>query len=256
MTPHNKQNRILIAGGSSYVGMHIVAALLAEGAELTVLVREEARANFAATMLAHGIQVHSADHWDSASLKGRARGHGTVIHTVGSMTADPAQGLTHHRLNAVSARYTASMCISDGVPHLVLLSAARAPWVSRAYIRAKREAETAVREMGLKVSVVRAPITYVRGSERLLVFRLLSLLGHIPPLSWLGLGRIAPLPVDVLARGVARIALNPPESSRLYFARHLRQLNSRDERRGQAPLRISELTKTPPHLEETSRPAR
>lgn len=229
----NKDNRVLITGGGTYIGIHLASALLAEGVEVSLIVREgnEKRLGF----LESHVRWSIADVWDSASLKGRARGHGTVIHTVGSMVDAPEQGLTFHRLNVVSARNAASMCISDGVQHFVLLSTASAPWVNGNYVKAKREAEQHMRRVGLKTSIIRAPITYIRGTNRPLFYRLMSLIGRIPPLSWLYPGRIAPMPLDVLARGVARIAINPPEKTRIYHARHLRALNKREELRGHIP---------------------
>jgi NADH dehydrogenase len=223
-------NRVLITGGDTFTGINIASAVLADGAEVTLLIREGNAARLGP--LAERVQWHVADVWDAASLKGRARGHHTVIHTVGSMTDDPARGLTFQRLNVTSARHVANMCVSDGVSHMVLLSAARAPWVNGQYISAKRDAEAYVRRMGLRASIVRAPLTYVRGTSRPVFYRLMTLLGTLPPLSWTALGNMAPIPMDVLARGVARLALNPPTGQRIYQARELRRLNTADERRG------------------------
>jgi hypothetical protein len=64
---------------------------------------------------------------------------------------------------------------------------------------------------------------------------MMTLLGSIPPLSWTHMGRIAPMPLDVMARGIARIAKNPPEQTRIYYAGHLRRLNKRAELRGHVP---------------------
>src|SRR5690606_33579409 len=145
-------------------------------------------------------------------------GHASVIHTVGSLTADPVQGLSHHRLNFVAARNVANMCISDGAPHIVLMSSVRAPWINRRYITAKRDAEAYVERVGLKVSIIRAPILYVRGQPRSPFFQLMTLLGSLPPISWLGFNRFAPMPVDILARGVARITLDPQRRKTIYYA--------------------------------------
>jgi len=229
----NKHNRVLITGGGTYLGINLASALLAEGIEVSLIIREGNENRLG--LLESRVRWSVADVWDTASLKGRARGHGTVIHTVGSMVDDPAQGLTFNRLNVVSARNAASMCVSDGVQHFVLLSAVRAPWVNRKYVKAKREAEQHVRRIGLKTSIVRAPITYIRGTNRPAFYRMMTLLGSIPPLSWLHMGRMAPMPLDVMARGIARIAKNPPEKTEIYYAGHLRRLNKRDELRGHAP---------------------
>jgi uncharacterized protein YbjT (DUF2867 family) len=225
------KQRVLVTGGGTFLGDSIAAALLAEGIDVTLLVRPDAE-NKLGTM-AQRARWYTADVWDPASLKGRARGHSSVIHTVGSLSADPAQGLTFHWLNFVSARNVANMCVSSGVPHMVLLSSVRAPWVSRQYIAAKREAEAYIPRVGLRATVIRAPIAYMRGARRHPFYRLMSVLGSIPPLSWLWFRRVSPMPVDVLARGVARITLEPRRQDAIFYARDLRKRNtSRELRRG------------------------
>jgi uncharacterized protein YbjT (DUF2867 family) len=119
---------------------------------------------------------------------------------------------------------------------MVLLSAARAPWMHRGYIAAKREAELYIERVGLRPTIIRAPLTYVRGAQRDLFWQAMSLLGGTPPISWLGFGRMAPMPIDVLARGVARIALEPRPGRSVYYAEHLRKRNSARELRRVTPL--------------------
>jgi uncharacterized protein YbjT (DUF2867 family) len=233
----SKPQRILVTGGNTYTGISIAAALLADGAEVTLLIRPGTEDRLGP--LEQRVRWFAADIWDSASLRGRARGHRCVIHTVGSMIDDPKQGLTYHRLNVISARNAVNMCISDGVPRMVLLSTVSAPWVKRQYVRAKREAETYIARVGVEAAIVRAPLTYGRGQPRSMFYRLMTLLGSIPPLSWTLPGRIAPMPLDMLARGVARIALMDSLPQSLYFPRDVRRLNKREERRGTLPAMLS-----------------
>jgi uncharacterized protein YbjT (DUF2867 family) len=228
MTLPNNNRRVLVTGGT-FLGDQIAAALLGEGAEVTMLLRAEAVERLGP--LRARVAWHVADVWNPASLRGRARGHSCVIHTVGSMSEDTVLGLNHHHLNFVCARNVTNMCVSDGVQHLVFLSGVSAPWVHPGYIRAKREAENYIGRMGLQASIVRAPLAFPRRAPRDLFFRLLSVLGW-PPLSWTPLGNIAPLPVDVLARGVARLVLQPKRQRILFHAADLRRLNSAEERRG------------------------
>jgi uncharacterized protein YbjT (DUF2867 family) len=171
----------------------------------------------------------TADVWDSASLKGRARGHSSVVHTVGSMTADPARGLSYHQLNFISARNVANMCISGGVAHMVLMSSPRAPWVNSGYLRAKREAEAYLERVGLRATIIRAPLAYLRGAPRSPFYQLMSVLGVVPPFAWLGFGRIAPIPVDVLARGVASITLEERQTRTVYYAPDLRRRGRQED---------------------------
>jgi uncharacterized protein YbjT (DUF2867 family) len=186
--------------------------------------------------LSQRLRWWTADVWNPASLKGRARGQQIVIHTVGGMNADPSQGLTHQYLNFISTRNVAALCITSGVPHMIFMSAARAPWVSSGYIAAKREAEAYIARVGLKHTIIRAPIAYIRGTERALFWQLMSLIGGIPPLSWMALGKIAPIPIDVLARGVARIALDPRPTRNILYAQDLRRRNTPRELRRVTPL--------------------
>ena len=215
------KQRVLVTGGGTFLGNYIAAALLAEGAEVTLLTRAGAEDRLGP--LADRTRWIVTDVWNPASLRGRARGQHCVIHTVGSMNADPAQGLNHNWLNFVSARNVANMCVSDGCSHLVLMSAARAPWTKGPYIHAKREAESYIQRIGLQPTIIRAPVAYVRRQRRHPFYWLMTFLGSVPVVSWFGFGRIAPLPVDILARGIARIALEPQPGKLIYYRRDLRR---------------------------------
>lgn len=232
-----EQRRILVTGGGTFLGDSIAAALLAEGAQVTLLVRPGAEERLGP--LAQRTRWFHADVWNPASLRGRARGHATVIHTVGSLNADLSQGLNHHWLNFVSARNVANMCVSDGCPHIVLLSVARAPWINRQYVRAKREAESYVQRVGLRATIIRAPLAYLRGQPRHPLFWLITALGSVPPTSWTWFGRVAPLPLDMFARGVARIALELQPRQTIYYARDLRRRSTPQEAR-RAALRLAD----------------
>lgn len=220
-----KSRGILVTGGGTFLGDNIAAALLAEGSKVSLLVRPGAEDKLGP--LAQQTRWSTADVWSPASLRGKARNHRAVIHTVGSLMADPSRGLSFERLNFVSARNVANMCVSDGVERMILISGANAPWVNRAYIRSKRMAERYLSRVGLQAIVVRAPLLYVPGRERPLFYRAISILGALPPLSWLYLGRVAPISMDVLARGVARIALDENLAASVHYARDMRRLARR-----------------------------
>ena len=146
-------NRIFVTGGTSFLGLRVVAALIEQGADVTVLVRPENEDKLGA--LRRHVRLVSGNVWDRASLKGRSRGHGAVVHLVGSIHAQPERGLTFQQLNLVSARNAISMAVSDGVPYFVLLSAVAKPLgVSSEYIYSKREAEDYLRGSGLTWAIV------------------------------------------------------------------------------------------------------
>lgn len=229
-------SRVLITGGHTQIGLRLAMALLAENADVTLMMRPNTEERLGP--LLGRVEVVSADIWDSASLRGRARGHQSVIHTVGSMAASPEQGLTYNRLNVVSARNAVNMCINDGVPRLTFLSAAAAPWLNQDYVRSKREAEAYIARVGLDSQIVRAPLLYERGMSRSIFHRMLWWLRVVPLIAQLGGQHVAPMPMDVFVRGVARLTLQPTQVKHIYFAPDLRRLNTREERRGLVPLTV------------------
>jgi len=238
------RQRILVTGGGTFIGNHIAAALLAEGADVQLLVRPGPDVHLGG--LRDEVEWAEGDVWNPASLKGRARKARTVIHTVGGSVADPSTGLTFHYLNVLSLRNVADMCISDGAPHLLYVSAASAPWFPRGYTRSKREGEAYLKRVGLRSTVVRAPLVFQRGAPRPIVFRLVNLIAAITPF----FRRSAPLPVDVFARGIARLALEGSQERTIFFRSDLNRLNTRAERRG-LPMESLPIPEPPPHEDDT-----
>lgn len=236
-------NRVFVTGGTSFLGLRVIAALIERGAEITVLVRPENEDKLGA--LRRHVRLASGNVWDRASLKGRSRGHGAVVHLVGSIHAQPERGLTFQQLNLVSARNAISMAVSDGVPYFVLLSAVSKPiGVSAEYLYSKREAEDYLRGSGLAWSIVRAPLLFDGAQRRSAPFKVLSAVGGVPLLRVL-VGRRAPLPVEIAARGIAQLALQEelPRSARLY-ANDLRRLGRVRRPKGQ-PETAPWLSRTP-----------
>ena|SRR5579859_2003017 len=214
--------KILVTGGTGFLGYRTVYALLEQGAQVTVIGPSEAQERLGA--LLGRVTWATGDVWNPGSLRGRARGHQAVIHLVGAIKADPKRGLTFRQLNTVSARNTAQMAVSDGVPHFVLLSASGGlPGISSEYLASKREAEVYLRKTGLTWTIVRAPPLYDPHKRRALVYVLLTQISHIPLLGNL-VAPIAPLSVDVAARGISRLALHPDLRDRLIGASRLRAI--------------------------------
>ena len=213
--------RILVTGATGFLGYRVVVALLSLGVEVTVLVRPD-RQEQLATLQEH-IRVVYADVWNRASLKGRARGQQAIIHLVGSTHADPKRGLTYNQVNLVPTRHVTAMAVSDGVPHMILLSSVVRPFdLPSAYILSKRDSEDYLINSGLSWTVVRAPALYAPNSG--IMLRLLAVIGATFPFSLL-LGRHMPLSADIAARGLAGISLAPQlYMNRIVYAGQLRRM--------------------------------
>lgn len=220
--------RVLVTGGTGFLGFRVVMALLELGAEVTVVVRPDRRDVLAP--LQGKITIAHADVWNRASLKGRARGHDSVVHLVGSVHTDPSRGLTYNQINLVSARNVTAMAVSDGVPYLILLSTIMRPLdLPGEYIRSKREAEDYLKNTGLEWTIVRAPALF--SPRRLWGLRLASVFGAWFPFNLL-VGNMMPLSVDIAARAMARMAVYPNlMRNRTIYAPHLRRVARQSRQR-------------------------
>ena len=221
--PRRNWNKVFVTGGTGFVGLRVLSALVEAGADVTALVLPDHEKRLG--VLRRYVQVVYGDVWNAASLKGRARGHGVVVHMVGSLRAQPERGLTYRQLNLVSARNVIGMAVGDGVPYLVLLSAAYRPaGVPKEYLQSKRDAEAYLRASGLRWAIVRAPLLFDRAQAGGRFFAFLSWVGTLPLLR-VFFGRRTPLPVDVVARGMAQLALQPElPPDRVVYAGDLRRL--------------------------------
>lgn len=227
MTLRINPRRLFVAGATGFLGAGVAFALLEAGAEVTALVPPGAEFRLGRS---EGVRVVEGDAWNPGSLVGRSRGHGAVIHLVGSLRQQPARGLTYDYLNVTSTRNIIRMAARDGVPHMIYLSAAWAPWLPGGYVESKRRAEGYLRQSGLAWTVVRAPLVYPRGQLRNPLLWLISAWGQVPLLGW-PLARWAPLPVDVMARGIAALALAGESSaSQIVYGRQLRRLSKQHQR--------------------------
>ncbi|GAB1420717.1 NAD(P)H-binding protein [Anaerolineales bacterium] len=221
MPEFNDYPRVLISGGGTFLGDQIALALLSAGIEVSLLVRPDKED--LSPELANRVNWVAADLWNPASLRGRARGHTVMIHTVGSIQADNSKGLSLNHLNVMTARNAANLAVNGGIQRFINLSTVWGIGLNRSYIKSKREAEGYIIRSGLNTLTLRLPLIYVRGQERPFIFRMESFLADTPPFSWFLFRKSGPLPIDTLARAITWLVLNPQMKNAILYAPDLRK---------------------------------
>ena len=150
-----RHENILVVGGSGFVGRHLVAALAARGAKVTVPTRRRDRAKH--LILLPTVDVVEADVRDQKVLKRLAEGRDAVINLAGILHG-PGFMATHVEL----AQGVVNACHSAGVKRLLHMSALGAdPKGPSEYMRSKGLGEQVVLAADdLEVSVFRPSVIF------------------------------------------------------------------------------------------------
>lgn len=147
-----KQQNFLVVGGSGFVGRHLVAALAARGARVTVPTRRRERAK--PLILLPTVDVVEVDWREAGTLARLAKGRDAVVNLAGILHARRApareQGPNHYspdfaQAHVELAQAVVGACRSAGVKRLLHMSALGAdPAAPSEYLRSKGIGEQAV----------------------------------------------------------------------------------------------------------------
>ncbi len=180
--------KIVVLGGTGFVGSHVVHLLSASGYRVRVLARR--REDGKHLILLPNVQVEECDVFFDTALNRAVRGSDAVINLIGILHESHRDSFT--RLHVELPRRVAQVCRLQGVPRLLHMSALQATeGAPSAYLRSKAEGEAAVKEAAgdaVGVTVFRPSVIFGRGDRFLSLFAALVRL----------------LPVIVLASPAAR----------------------------------------------------
>ena len=159
--------KVVVVGGSGFVGRHIVARLAGAGDRVVVPTRR--RDNARHLFLLPTVEVVEADVGDAATLPELARGAAAVINLVGIL--NEAGGATFARAHVDVTQHCIAACKNAGVPRLLQMSALNADTAGPSgYQRSKGEAEAAVRASGLDWTIFQPSVIFGREDAFLNLF--------------------------------------------------------------------------------------
>ena len=186
--------RVLVIGGTGFIGQHLVARLVAEGHQVVVPTRRYRHARELLPLPT--VTVQQADVHDDAQLNALALDAEAVISLVGVLHSRPGQpyGPEFKRAHVDLPARIAKACLANGVKHLVHISALGASATgSSGYARSKAAGEAAIRDTlhgsGVHFSIIQPSVVF--GPED----RFMNLFA--------GLARV--MPVMLLAGASARL---------------------------------------------------
>ncbi len=137
--------RVLVIGGTGFIGRHLVARLVNVGKRVTVVTRKRSRARDLIPLPT--VDVVQGDVHDDATLDRLVRGHDAVINLVGILHGDRGQpyGKAFERAHVTLPGRIADACRRHDVRRLIHMSALGAdPKGASMYLRSKGDGEAAV----------------------------------------------------------------------------------------------------------------
>ncbi|HEX6137361.1 MAG TPA: complex I NDUFA9 subunit family protein [Casimicrobiaceae bacterium] len=151
------KQRVLVVGGSGFVGRHLVARLSAAGHDAIVLTRRRERARH--LLLLPTVSVIEADSHDPATLARHARDATAVVNLAGILHEHGRD--TFERVHVELPRALATACRSAGVARLLHMSALGAsPDAASRYLRSKAAGEAVIAESATAWTIFRPSVIF------------------------------------------------------------------------------------------------
>jgi uncharacterized protein YbjT (DUF2867 family) len=205
--------RILVTGGTGFVGPRVVHALRAHGRDVRALVRRPERG---AQLAGWGAELATGDVTDPVSLRAAIDGCTHVVHLVAIIRGRPQD---FDRVMTQGTKSLVAAAKEAGVSRFVLMSALGTTATTRTlvpYFAAKWAMEQEVIGSGLEYTIVRPSFVFGRSGGVLPTF--VRQVRYSPVVTVIGSGtqRIQPIWVDDVAEYYARAVDAPAAANRTF----------------------------------------
>jgi NADH dehydrogenase len=205
--------KVLVTGGTGFVGPRVVHAIRAEGHDVRALVRDPGSKG-AKTLTAWGCEVVRGDMTDEASVRLAVAGVDGVVHLVAVLGA-PRE--TYERVMLGGTRTLLAAAKEAGVRRFVLMSALGVSEQTKDqlnYAWAKWEQEKLVEESGLPYVIFRPSFMFGPQGGTLPVFA--SQVRYLPVVPLVGTRKFQPIWVDDAAAFFAEALTNDAAVGRTF----------------------------------------
>jgi NADH dehydrogenase len=191
--------KIVVLGGTGFIGSHLVPRLAAAGDWVTVLSRN--REKHRNLLVLPNAPVVSVDPYDRAALVRRFAGHDAVINLVGILNETGGSRFSRAHVDLTATVIAA--CREAGVGRLLQMSSLNAGSNVSKYLKTRGEAETLVKNSGLDWTIFRPSVVYGRGDGLVSRFHTLLKFAPVLPLAR-PRAKIAPVYVGNVVEAIAR----------------------------------------------------
>ncbi len=208
---------IAVLGGTGFLGTRLVARLIKDGREVTVLSRD--REQHKHLLVLPGLTLENCDVYKEAQLSEHLRGKDVVINLIGILNERGFSGAGFRRAHTELTRGVLRAARSAGVTRLLQVSALKAAVDAPSYyLRSKGEAEQLIREASpsLDWTIVQPSVLFGPGDSFLNRFAgLLAVIPFVFPLAKPN-ARFQPVFVDDVVEAMVRCLHGGASSRQTY----------------------------------------
>jgi NADH dehydrogenase len=198
--------KVLILGGSGFVGSHLTRRLAGDGHSVTVATRYAPGCKH--LWILPGVQVRQFDPYDGGRLAEELEGHDAAINLVGILNERGFGGAGFRRAHVELVEILIDACVDAGVERLVQMSALNAGQGESHYLRTRGEGEARVRSAArdgrLATTILRPSTIFGEDDSFLNRFAGLLKISPVLPLARPG-ARFAPVYVDDVVEAFVRV---------------------------------------------------
>lgn len=205
--------KVLVTGGTGFVGTGVVHAIRARGHDVRALVRDPSGAG---RLVTWGCELAPGDVTDADSLRRAAEGMDAVVHLVAIIKGRPAD---FERVMEQGTRELLAAAEAGGARRVVLMSALGTSEANRdlvPYYRAKWEMERAVQAAGIEHVIFRPSFVFGSDGGVLPTFIRQVRWSPVTPVVGDGEGRLQPIWVDDVASFFAEALELPAAAGRTF----------------------------------------
>ena len=206
--------KVLILGGSGFIGHHVCEALERAGLQITVPTR---RLPARSVQMLPRVSVVRSDVHDADQLSALVHGHDAVINLVAILHGNQAQ---FDHVHVQLPRLLAQACVAQGVRRLVHMSAlgvdVNGPSM---YLRSKAQGDAVLQDMasrhGLELTLLQPSVVFGADDHFINVFAQLQALAPVVPLAS-AQATFQPVWVQDVAQALAHALLLPTSHGKRY----------------------------------------
>ncbi|MDD2901033.1 MAG: complex I NDUFA9 subunit family protein [Syntrophales bacterium] len=193
--------RVLVTGGTGFVGRYVVRELLARGHEVRCLVRPGSVGKVAA---GEGMEVFTGDALHPEAVVRAAAGCEAVVHLVGIIREFPGRGVTFEQVHVQATENVVNAAKDAGAQRFLHMSALGArPEPADPYHVTNFRAEELVQQSGLPYTIFRPSVIYGPEDQSINLFIKQIKTLRIVPVIGNGLYQMQPVPVATVAQAFA-----------------------------------------------------